>query len=78
LNDTHGERQLADLVEQQGAPLGVGEEAGPAGLRAGEGAFEMAEELRLDHVRRNGGAVQDAPSRRLVVPGPPCSAAVCR
>src|SRR4029078_994950 len=39
------EGHLADLVEEQGAGVGLSKEAGVVGLCAGEGAFFVAEEL---------------------------------
>ncbi len=44
----HRQRQVADLVEKQGAAVGLLEPAGARGEGAGEGAFLMAEQLSLD------------------------------
>ena len=41
-------RHLADLVEKQRAAVGLGEEAGAIGDRAGERAFDVAEQLALE------------------------------
>src|SRR5687767_6036329 len=54
----HLKRQLADLVEEQGAVGGVLEEAGLGGLRAGEGAPGMPEQRGLDQLRRDRRAVE--------------------
>src|ERR1700704_7181724 len=43
-----GRRELADLVEKQGAPGGELEAARLLPVRSGEGTPFMAEELRLD------------------------------
>ena len=40
------ERQLADLVEQQGAAVGLDQRADLVGEGAGEGALDMAEQDR--------------------------------
>ena len=49
--------QLADLVEEERAPLGQLEAADPAGDGAGERALLVAEELALDEPRGESGAV---------------------
>src|SRR5262249_55438114 len=54
----HVERHVADLVEQDGAALGELELAGPAALaRAGERARLVAEQLALEQIARDRGAV---------------------
>src|SRR5690606_35626463 len=53
------EAQLAELVEADGAALGVLEEALTRHDRAGERALLEAEELGLDQVLRNRPAVED-------------------
>ena len=53
------ERQLADLVEEQGAAVGLLERAGARAIGAGEGALFVAEQLRLDQRRRQRAAVDD-------------------
>ena len=57
-----GERELANLVEKERAAVGLLEPALPPGRRASEGALLVAEELRVDQLRRNGAAV-DATER---------------
>ena len=52
------ERHVADLVEQQRAARGGADDAGEVLDGAGEGAAPMAEELRVEHVLRGGGAVE--------------------
>ena len=49
--------QLADLVEEERAPVGQLEAADPPGDGAGEGALLVAEQLALDEPRGEGGAV---------------------
>ncbi len=55
--DLRGGRQFADLVEEQRAAVGLDEFAGVLFGGAGEGAFLVAEQDRLDevigHARRN-------------------------
>src|SRR5687768_1283207 len=51
------ERHVADLVEQQCAPVGCLEQTGAIGRRAGEGAADVSEELALEQLLRNRGAV---------------------
>ena len=53
----HLERQLADLVQQDGAAVRPARAARLAGLGAREGALLVSEELALDQRRREGGAV---------------------
>ena len=62
-------RHLADLVEQQRAPLGHLEQPFLVALRAGEGPLLVAEQLRLDQVLRDRGAVDldERPLRPLAV-----------
>jgi hypothetical protein len=48
--DLHG--KVADFVEKQRAPFGHFETAFLGGMRAGEGAFLVAEQLRLDEILR--------------------------
>ena len=48
---------LADLVEQDRAAVGQLEQARSLGNGTGEGAAAMAEQLRLDQITRDGGAV---------------------
>ena len=69
----HLERQLADLVEEDRAPVRQLEAAGRAGDRAGEGALLVAEELALDERGGQGRAVhrdeRPAPAGAAVVDG---------
>src|SRR5262245_37605090 len=51
------ERQIPYLVEEDGACVGELEAADPPGQRARERPLLMAEQLRGDQRRRNGGAV---------------------
>ena len=51
------ERHLADLVQQQGPPVGQLELAGIARQRPGEGAAHVAEQLGLQQVLGDRGAV---------------------
>src|SRR5439155_23636286 len=44
----HRGARVADLVQEQGAPVREFEETGPVGVGAGEGALRMPEELTLD------------------------------
>ena len=53
----HRQRQLADLIEKQGAALRCGEETGMVGHRPGESAFAVAEKLGLEQLFGNGAAV---------------------
>ena len=46
------ERQLADLVEEQGAAVRHLEAARPIAARAGEGALHVAEQLALEQAVR--------------------------
>ena len=49
---------LANLVEEDGAASGVADDAGELGDGAGERAAAVAEELAVEHVARDGGAVK--------------------
>src|SRR5690606_18141523 len=49
--------QLADLIEKQGATVRRFDQTVTGGDRAGEGAFFVAEQLRLDQGFGNGGTV---------------------
>ena len=51
------QRQLADLVEEERAALGLAEQAGARGLRVGERAADVAEELAVEEVLGQRGAV---------------------
>ncbi len=62
----HVARQLADLIEEDGALLGHGKAPFAALCRAGEGAALVPEELALDQGGGDGGAVD-----RNQVPGTP-------
>ena len=50
-------RQLADLVEEERAGVGRLDEAGAVGVRAGEGAAAVAEQLRERELGAHGAAV---------------------
>ena len=50
--DLHARRDLADLVQQEGAPVGGLEQAGPVVAGAGEGAPHVAEQLALQERSR--------------------------
>src|SRR5208337_3018652 len=51
-------RNLANLIQEYGSPIGQLKAADPLRDGAGEGAALMSEELTLQQSRRNGGAVQ--------------------
>jgi hypothetical protein len=51
------ERELADLVEEEGAAVGRLDQAVLVGVRAGERALDVAEQLRADQVGRDRRAV---------------------
>src|SRR5690606_36300990 len=53
------EVELADLVEEEGPAVGLLELADVAGVRAGEGAVLVPEELALHELARDRGAVDD-------------------
>ena len=53
----HVEAHVADLVEEQRAPCGQLEAADPRGKRAGEGTLFMTEQLGLEQLARNCGAI---------------------
>ena len=52
------ERQLANLVEEQHAALRALEGTGMLGVRAGERATLVAEQLALDQIRRDGATIE--------------------
>src|ERR1022692_2296198 len=52
------ERQIADLIEKQGAPVGSANETDAIAIRAGECSLHAAEEFRSNQRRRNGSAIQ--------------------
>src|SRR5262249_13136858 len=52
-----GQRQFANLIEEDGAFAGVDEDAGLIAIGAGEGALAMTEKLILEQIVGNGGAV---------------------
>ena len=52
-----GDHDFADLVQEEGAPFGGLEEADVVGVGAGEGALDVAEELALEELVGDGGAV---------------------
>ena len=49
--DLHRQRDVGQLVEEDGAAVGQREQAGPRLGRAGERALDVAEQLALDQVR---------------------------
>jgi hypothetical protein len=53
----HGQRQVGNFVQKDGAALRAHKQAGVVAHRAGEGALDVAEQLRLDQVLRNRTAV---------------------
>jgi len=66
-------RHVADLVEEQGSPVGELEEAGPVPVGSRVGAADRAEHLALEEGFGHGGAVDGeertvAPAARLVDP----------
>src|SRR6185503_18389386 len=61
-------RQLADLVEEQGAAVGLFEGSGVRAIGAGEGALLVAEQL-AGHERRRERAAVDG-DERLALPRP--------
>ena len=64
------EGQVADLVEQQRAPVRLHEEARPRRARVGEGAPDVAEELALEELLGHGGAVDRHQRSVLPIPAP--------
>ena len=50
--------ELADLVEEEGAFAGGADQAELVAVGAGEGAAAVAEQLALEQVARDGGAVE--------------------
>jgi hypothetical protein len=60
------QRHVADLVEEQGAAVGLLEPADAAALRPGEGALLVAEQLALQQRLGDGGTVEGQERR----PGP--------
>ena len=52
------EADVADLVEEEGGAVGGAEDAGKRRLGARERALAIAEQLALQHVLRDGGAVE--------------------
>ena len=67
--DLERQRQLADLVEEERAAVGLDEEAAPRAVGAGEGALGVPEELALEQRLGNRAAVHRdeglAAARRL-------------
>ena len=61
------ERQLADFVEEQRAHVGPLEPALPRVGRAGEAAFLVAEELRVDQLARNRTAIHADERARVAI-----------
>src|SRR5262249_54237219 len=60
---------VTDLIEEEGPAIRFDEETGPARRGAGEGAFDHAEELALEQVLRDRGAVdRDERSRSARAP----------
>ena len=53
------QRQFADLVEEQGAAVGLGEGAIARGDGTGEGAALVPEELAAGELRYDGAAIRD-------------------
>jgi hypothetical protein len=65
------QRQLADLIQEQGAAIGFRELADMAVGGAGEGSALVTEQDRLNQIVGNGAAIDR--NERLA---PPCAAAV--
>src|SRR5215472_8527213 len=66
----HHQWQFADFIQKDRAAIGRFKQPGPRPLGAGEGAAGVAEEFRLDQLRRNGRAVdrhESAAAPRRVV-----------
>jgi hypothetical protein len=55
--DLHLQRHLPDLVEEDGAAGGLGEQAGAVAAGVGERALDVAEQLALEQVGRHRAAV---------------------
>ncbi|MNO74466.1 hypothetical protein D3C76_654660 [compost metagenome] len=53
----HGGGHVPHLVQEQGAPIGLGHQPRLVGQRPGEGPLLVTEQLALDEVLRDGGAV---------------------
>ncbi|MNH11809.1 hypothetical protein D3C79_713330 [compost metagenome] len=53
----HGGGHVAHLIQEQGAAVGLGHQPGLVGQGAGEGPLLVTEQLALDQVLRDGGAV---------------------
>ena len=68
------QRQLADLVEEERAAVGLLEEAAAVGRRVGERALLVAEELALEEVLGDGAAV-DGDERRALARATACGCA---
>ena len=49
---------IADFVQEQGAAVRAANDAEEIAVRAGEGALAIAEQLALEHVARDRGAVE--------------------
>ena len=62
----HGERHVADLVEEQGSPFRHLEAPAPGADRAGERPLLVTEQLTLEELRGDGSAVDG--HERLVTP----------
>ena len=61
---------LGDLVEEQGAACGGLDQTAPVAVGPGEGPAAVAEQLRLDQLLRDGGAVDaDEGARRRACSG---------
>ena len=54
----HGDRHIADFVEEEGSALGLFEFADVPSRRTGESALFVAEEFGLDQFGGNGGAIE--------------------
>ena len=52
------EADVANLVEEERAAVGAADDAGEGGVGAGEGALAVAEQLALEHVAGDRGAVE--------------------
>ncbi len=69
--DLHVQRHVADLVEEQGAAVGQLKAANAVGVRAGEGALAVTEQLAFEQFFGNGAAIDrhkmGRTTRRLVM-----------